>query len=356
MAEATTDGIPADRRGRTDMVRRAVDDAPPGRFLLAGSATAPPTARLHSGAGRIVRLLMRPWSMPERGLTTPTVSLSGLLGDVRPDIDGVTKVSTIDYVHEILASGFPGIRQRPAAARDQLLAGYLDQIVEHDIPESGGNVRRPVALRGWLAAYGAATGTAASYASILRAATPGEDLKPARATAMSYRDLLQRLWILDPLPAWLPGGTHLARLGQTPKHHLVDPALAATLVGATQTSLIHGGGPPRTDETFLGSLFESLAVQTVRVLADRCQARTCHLRTQGGDHEVDIIVERPDRRVVAFEVKAATAVRPRDVAHLTWLKQQAPDLVLDTVLLNAGERAYRRKDGVAVVPLALLGS
>jgi len=339
-----------------NVVRRAVDDgAPPGRFLLAGSATAPPTARLHSGAGRIVRLLMRPLCLPERGLATPTVSLAGLLSDVRPDIAGAADLSTLDYVREILASGFPGIRPRPQAAREHLLASYLDQIVEHDIPEFGGTVRRPVALRGWLAAYGAATGTATSYASILRAATPGEETKPARDTAMAYRDLLQRLWILDPLPAWLPGGTHLTRLMQGPKHHLVDPALAATLVGATETSLIRGDGPARRDETFLGSLFESLAVQTVRVLADRCRARTYHLRTQGGDHEVDIIVERPDRRVVAFEVKTSTAVRPHDVIHLTWLKQQAPGQVLDCVVLNMGDTAYRRKDGIAVVPLALLG-
>jgi len=210
-------------------------------------------------------------------------------------------------------------------------------------------------MLGWLAAYGAATGTTASYASILNAATPGEGEKPAKETAMAYRDVLQRMWILDPVPAWLPVFAHLKRLGQTPKHHLVDPALAATLVGATENSLLMGRGPLRSDTTFFGSLFESLAAQTVRVLAESLDARVSHMRIQGGDHEVDLIVETPDHRVLAIEVKASTAVRPADVAHLNWLESQVPDLILDKVLLNTGDRAYRRPDGVAVVPLALLG-
>jgi predicted AAA+ superfamily ATPase len=339
-----------------NVVRRAVDaGAPPGRFLLAGSATVSPKARIHSGAGRIVRLLMRPMSLPERGVVAPTVSLAALLSGNRTEVEGETTFSSADYCREILSSGFPGIRDRPVRARTRLLASYVDQIVEHDIPEAGGQVRRPVALRGWLAAYGAATATTASYASILDAATPGEKDKPAKQTAMAYRELLQRLWVLDSLPAWLPVFTHLKRLGQASKHHLVDPALAAALVGATESSLLRGEGPARHDSTFFGSLFESLAAQTVRVLAQSSDASVSHLRTQGGEREVDLIVEGPGLRVLAIEVKASSAVRPNDVRHLNWLEQQAPDLVLDKIILNTGDRAYRRPDGVAVIPLALLG-
>jgi len=339
-----------------DVVRREVDDgAPAGRFLLAGSASVMPGARIHSGAGRMVRLMMRPMSLPERGIVSPTVPFAGLLAGAHPSVSGSTKFTTADYVAEILASGFPGIRSRPGQAHPVLLSNYLDQIVDHGIPEAGGRVQKPVALRGWLAAYGAATATTASYASILRSATPGEDDKPSKETGIAYRDLLQRLWILDPLPAWLPTFAHLVRLGQSPKHHLVDPALAAALVGATRESLLRGDGPLRNDETFLGALFESLAVQTVRVLAQVAGAGVSHLRTRGGDHEVDIIVERPDHRVLAIEVKVATAVRPADATHLNWLEQTEPGLVLDKVILNTGPYAYRRPDGVAVVPLALLG-
>ena len=339
-----------------DVVRRAVDDgAGPGRFLLAGSAGLPPQARVHSGAGRIVRLLMRPMSLPERGIESPTVSLAGLLAGERDGLGGATDLSTPDYVDEILRSGFPAIRQASPSVRGHLLDSYVDRVVDHDLAEAGARVRRPATLRGWLAAYGAATATTASYAAILQAATPGEDAKPAKQTAMGYRDLLERLWVLDPLPAWVPTFAHLVRLGQSPKHHLVDPALAARLVGASQVSLIRGDGPAGYDGTFLGALFESLAVQTIRVLAQANSARTYHMRLQGGDHEVDVIVELPDLRVLAIEAKVSPIVRPADVAHLNWLEAQLPGRVVDKVIVNTGDRAYRRTDGVAVVPLALLG-
>jgi len=340
-----------------DLVRRAVDDgAAVGSFLLAGSAAPNPKARPHSGAGRIVRLMMRPMSLPERGIDTPTVSLASLLRGGMPNVAGHTALSVIDYTREILASGFPGIRAAQPAAQSLLLDSYVEQIVDQDIPEAGQQVRRPASLLHWLTAYAAATATTASYASLLAAATPGETEKPSKVTAISYRDLLQRIWVLEPLPAWSPTLGNLRKLGQAPKHHLVDPALAAVLVGATESALLGGEGPkPHGEGVFLGALFESLAVQTVRCLCGVDGAKAYHLRTQGGDHEIDIIVQRRDLKIVAIEVKLSSIVRPADVAQLTWLRNQMPDLVLDTVLLNTGPAAYRRADGVAVVPLALLG-
>jgi len=341
-----------------DLVRRAVDEgAPPGRFLLAGSASPDPKTKPHSGAGRIVRLMMRPMSLPERGVETPTVSMASLLSGGLPNIGGATSVHLAAYADEIMNSGFPGIRAALPAARPYLLDSYISRIVEHDIPETGQDVRRPTSLLQWLTAYGAGTATTASYASLLSAATPAEEAKPSKVTAMVYRDLLQRIWVLDPLPAWSPMLGGLKYLSQAPKHHLVDPALAARLVGATPVSLLNGEGPKRHGEdVFFGALFESLATQTVRTLAQTVGAKVFHLRTQGGDHEIDLIVQRPDLKIVAIEAKLSSIVRPADVAHLLWLKSAMRELVLDTVLVNAGPEAYRRKDGVAVVPLALLGA
>src|SRR5665648_1045491 len=102
-----------------DMVRRAVDGgAPPGSFLLTGSAT-PHGASTHSGAGRIVRLRMRPMSLAERGLVPPVVSVAELMTGARPPLEGASPLTLADYADEIVASGFPGIRTRgPAARRD----------------------------------------------------------------------------------------------------------------------------------------------------------------------------------------------------------------------------------------------
>jgi predicted AAA+ superfamily ATPase len=341
-----------------DRVRQAVDADPTagGRFLLAGSAGIAPGIRIHSGAARIVSLTMRPMTLSERSIEDPTVSLRSLHAG-GATIKGTTKLSAKHYVEEILRSGFPGIRDLAPNDRDRQLDGYLARIVERDMPDNGMTVRRPAALRAWLRAYAAATSSTADYTKILDAATAGEPDKPAKATIDGYREHLHRLYLLDPVEAWTPAFAPLKRLTYSPKHHLVDPALAARLVGVGAKGLLLGEGEtvsPSTG-TWLGALFESLAVQSIRVYADALNARVGHLRTKNGDHEVDIIVETNDTQCVAFEVKLSDTIRDDDVRHLHWLRQQLGDRLTDAVVLHTGPYAYRRPDGIAVVPLALLG-
>jgi uncharacterized protein len=341
-----------------DVVRRAVDDdSSGGRFLLAGSAAVAPGVRIHSGAGRIVSLPIRPLAFSERGLSEPSVSLRILLTGSVPDVVGRTNIDLPVYTDEILRSGFPGLRDLPQRPREVQLDSYVARIVERELPENGVNVRRPAALRAWLAAYGAATATDAAYTSILDAATPGSDDKPARQTVDTYREHLQRIFILDPVPAWVPAFTPLKRLTHTPKHHLVDPAIAARLVGVGRAGLLSGDGTrvATSAGTWLGALFESLVTQSVRVYAGAADAHIGHLRTRNTEHEIDLIVEGSDRRVVAIEVKLAATISDKDVRHLNWLHEQLGDRLVDRVVVNTGEFAYRRPDGVAVVPLALLG-
>ena len=150
----------------------------------------------------------------------------------------------------------------------------------------------------------------------------------------------------------------MARLGAAPKHHLVDPALAARLLGVDADALLAGrsGGPSiLRDNTLLGCLFESLVTQSVRVYAQAAEARVGHLRTHRGEREVDLIVERANGRVVAIEVKLGAVVEERDLRHLRWLKTHIADDLIDAMIITTGPEAYRRKDGIAVVPAALLG-
>lgn len=334
-----------------DRVRRRVDEASEAAYLLTGSATPAATGDTHSGAGRILSLRLRPMALPERGATTPTVSLVALLaGDAA--IAGHTTWGLADYAREICASGLPAIHALQPRRQRAQLDGYLARIIDRDIAEQGVRLRRPETLRRWMTAYAAASSTPANYTTILDAASAGETAKPAKTTTIAYRDLLTQIWVLDPVPPWLPHGGELSRLKLAAKHQLADPALAARLLSHTPETLLQ---PRAGSAELLGQLLESLATLTVRAAAQACEATVGHLRTRDGGHEVDLIAERYDGQVVAFEVKLAAAVTDSDVRHLHWLRAQIGERLADAVVVTTGADAYRRPDGIAVVPLALLG-
>jgi predicted AAA+ superfamily ATPase len=342
-----------------DAVRRAVDDGVPrGPFLLTGSAAPNDDPQRHSGAGRIDVLRMRPMALSERLDLDTTVSLRALLNGDQTEVDGSSELGLSEYTEEIVSSGFPGIRALSGRARRVRLDGYISRIIDRDFAdELGQRVRRPDTLRRWMAAYAAATSTVASLEKIRDAATHNE-ATPAKTTVLAYRDALARLFILDPVDGWAPTNNHLKRLTQSAKHHLADPALAAALLGITEDKLLKGeggiGAIPR-DGTFLGALFESLVTLSVRVFAQAAEAEVRHLRTRSGDREIDLIVQGRAGEIVGIEVKLSATVDDDDVAHLRWLRHELEDDVRAAVVITTGPHAYRRRDGIYVVPLALLG-
>ena len=213
----------------------------------------------------------------------------------------------------------------PERARQFQLDSYVARIVERELPENGVTIRRPDTLTSWLRAYGAATATDASYSTILDAATAGQDDKPrTRQRLTPIASTCTRIFVLDPIPAWIPTFNPIKRLTRTPKHHLVDPALAARLVGVGKSGLLIGEGDrvAASTGTWLGALFESLTAQSVRVYAGAVGASVGHLRTKDSSREIDLVVEGADRQVVAIEVKLAATVSDHDVRHLNWLHTQ----------------------------------
>ncbi|PRZ08589.1 hypothetical protein BCE75_101291 [Isoptericola sp. CG 20/1183] len=343
-----------------DMVKRAVDaGSPPGHFILAGSSV-PQGAQIHSGAGRIVPLRMRPLSLAERRLQEPSVSLADLL-EGGAGLAGATEVILRDYVREITASGLPHLRTLPAPVREIELDAYLDNVVTKEFPEQGYTVRRPAALMSWLTAYAAATCTQTDYTKIVAAAAFAKDSQPSKNTIIAWREALESLWLLEPVPAW-PGHPALPALASKETHQLTDTALATRLLHLDEARLLRGESgsttlPPVKGATksVLGRLFENLVTSSVRTYSDAARAQVFHLRTAKGDHEVDIIIQRPDGKVLAIEVKLATTVDADDARHLRWLREKLGDDLVDAVVVTTGSHAYRRPDGVGVVPVALLG-
>ncbi|MEJ5928439.1 DUF4143 domain-containing protein [Corynebacterium sp. H128] len=334
-----------------DVVRRKVDDRTVTKFLLTGSATPRSDADTHSGAGRILSLRMRPLTVSERDETEPSVLISEMF-EGRMNVSGTTSWGLVDYAEAICSTGLPGIYKLSGRGRRQAIASYIQRVIDRDIPDQGLMVRKPESMRAWWAAYAAASSTTTAYNKILDAATPADTGKISKDAALGYRDALTSLWLLDPVPAWFPNRSPFKKLTTGPKHQIFDPGVAAALLGVTPQMLV--SQDPGTWELF-GQLFESLVTLTVRAAGQAAEAHTAHLRTQGGTHEVDLILERYDGKVIAFEVKLKPTPTDSDVRHLHWLGEQLGDRLVEKVVVTTGTDAYRRTDGVTVVPLALLG-
>lgn len=298
-------------------------------------------------------------TLAERGVGRPAVSIARLLQGDRPPIEGETDVRLDRYAHEILSSGLPGLQGRADRSVRAELDGYIEQVIDRDFSDTGLVVRNPAALRRWMTAYAGAIAATTSLERIRDAANAGTDDKPTKVTALRWLDVLERLWLAEPIPGWVPSRSTLSRMTQAPKHQMADAAIAARLIGASIDTLVGATptGPlgPR-DSSQLGALFESLVAQDVRVYAQAAEARVSHFRTRNGDREVDLIVERADHRVLAIEVKLSRAPDDHDVRHLVWLRDRLGGDLLDAIVVNAGPVAYRRQDGIAVVPAALLGA
>ena len=347
-------------------VRRLVDEgAESGSYILTGSAY-PEEASIHSGAGRIVPVRMRPLSLEERGLDVPVVRIGDCLKGLKntqSSFNGSEHAKTIingkDYISEIFRSGFPDIWLSDKKTRKRKLRAYMQVILERELPEAGYVVRKPDALMLWMKAYAAATATNAQYKKILDAATPGESDKPSKDTTLRYRSMLTNLWLIDSIPMWMPSQGSFARLKQTHKHFLADPALSAYLMGLDEEILLRGEEQTALDEDFgsiAGRLFESLVALSLQTYATVNDADLGYLRTRNGDREVDFVVHS-GRDIVAIEVKFDSEVHDDDVSHLNWLHESYGSRLREKILVYAGPYAYRRpEDGVLVVPAALLGA
>lgn len=342
-----------------DRVRRMVDNhILPGSLILTGSIQSN-NPNLHSGAGRIIRHRMRPLSLAERIQAPELISLKDCLeGNVPQKVWIKTEFAFPDYVSEILRSGFPQIRNisNPAVRRNHL-DSYLSNITSHEFASQGITIRQPEKLRAWMRAYAAATATTTSYNKMLDAASSGESDKPAKETVIAYREALNSLWLIDDLPYWDLGENYLGHLKQTPKHYLADPALEARLLRLSCRDLITGKINNPHDKDYgstAGRLFESLCALSVRTYATALDADVSYARTRKGNREIDFVVQL-DQSIVAIEAKMSSTVSCDDVQHLNWFAEKVGERVQERIILTTGNTAYRRTDGVLVIPAALFG-
>jgi predicted AAA+ superfamily ATPase len=294
---------------------------------------------------------MRPLSLAESGLSSCEVSLAGLLDGAAPT-GGAAALTLEELVEEICHGGWPRMRPEPVGSARRSVGGVVQEIAHGEIRTVDAVRRDPVRLLAVLRAVARNVSTAATVRTIAAdLATGGAALD--EETVSAYLDALQRLMVYEPLDTWSPQLRARPRLRVHPKHHLVDPAVAAHLLGAGPDEL-------RLDPKTLGFLFESLVIRDLRVYAGPLYARVHQYRDNTG-LEVDAVVDAGMGRWAAFEVKLGGGEEPIDRAAKSLARfaakvdTQSAGAPACLAVITASGYAYTRPDGIAVIPLATLG-
>lgn len=319
-----------------------------GQFILTGSSSVRDQARLHSGAGRFSVLTMRPMSLFERGWSTGEVSLEDLVAGDIPKSDEVP-FSLEGLAEKIALGGWPGLIGANTEDGLRAVRDYISLIADVDINKVSGSVREPQKVRRLIQSFARNISTEAALAALVKD-TNGTDGFVSTETATTYIDALERLMVVENLPAW---NTHIRSsdtLRKSPKRHFTDPSLAVGALGLSVEKLL-------ADLEYIGLLFESMVIRDLRIYAEMHDARVFHYR-DSTNFEVDAILEYPDGRWTAFEIKLGFGAQDAAAANLLKLAKKVDQKHMGApaalTVITANGFAFRRKDGVNVVPIGTL--
>src|SRR5690625_4666997 len=330
-------------------VRHEVDArATAGQFILSGSAIPPENDKRHSGAGRFRQILMRTMSFLETGHSTGQISLAKIFEN--PAIEIVeSRLEFDEVVERMVIGGWPGWRNRSERDAIDHMNSYLTDIAEHDFVQIAGTRRDPRRLIAYLRSIASMIGQPTSYATLTSRMTEVAALEVGPAAASQLHDLASRLFLVEDQPAWAPKLRSKTAALQTPKRHLTDPSMAATLLGAGADRLI-------AETETLGFLFESQVVHDLRVYAQAMAAReVAHYRDVKGRDEIDVIVENDRGDWLAIEVKLGSNRVEEAANQLLRVTQKMVRPPAACVVIVPTGITHVRKDGVLVVPLTVLG-
>lgn len=334
-----------------DAVRHKVDQKnEKGQYILTGSATPNHKGIMHSGAGRIGRLRMRPMSLFESGASSGTVSLKDLCnGNLTPAMTGEVDLRKITEL--IYRGGWPGNTDTPIDKAGLLPNEYLKAVIEDDVYRIDG-VKRDVSKMNLLLKSLARNESTTVTNKTLKADVKAIDDEDIDTDTISvYLDIFKRLFLLDNQPPFASNIRSSVRLKQAEKRHFADPSLACALLKATPDRLIN-------DLETLGFLFEALCERDLRIYADSFDAKLYHYQDYD-NKEVDAVVELPDGRWSAFEIKLGANQIDKSAESLIKLKKSiekeggiAPSVLC--VICGLSNAAYIRDDGVFVIPITAL--
>ncbi|HJJ47172.1 MAG TPA: DUF4143 domain-containing protein [Methanocorpusculum sp.] len=337
--------------GIWDAVRFAVDqNGKKGLFLLTGSATPHRKGVSHSGVGKIATIKMQTMSLYESGNSSGKISLQDLFsGNISPTDTGAVDLKKL--IELCVRGGWPqNISLSPEQA-GVLSKEYLQTVIENDIFELDGINHDKRKMTALLHSLGRNESTTVTNATLKRDMQTYSDTTIEIPTLLTYLDLFTRLFLIYEQPSFNPHLRSSRRILKTPKRHFIDPSLAVAALQATPQMLFDDL------ETF-GFIFEALCEHDLQIYAESLGGTLYHYRDDRGN-EIDAVIELPDGRWGAFEIKLGAHQIDNAAANLLKIqkiieKESGKSPALLCVICGLTDIAYRRDDGVCVVPITAL--
>lgn len=334
-----------------DAVRYKVDQKPEkGQYILTGSATPNHKGILHSGAGRIAKLRMRPMSLYESGDSSGMVSLEELCdGKFTPAMTG--EVDLMKLIHFMIRGGWPGNIGVPDSKAGLMPEEYLNAVIDDDVFRIDGVKRDTAKMKLLLRSLARNESTTVTNRTLKNDIKSIDDEDMDIDTVAAYLDIFKRLFITDNQPPFSSNIRSSVRIKQAEKRHFSDPSLACALLKATPSKLVN-------DLETLGFLFEALCERDLKIYAESFGAELYHYQDYK-EREIDAVIELSDGNWCAFEIKLGANQIDDAAAGLLSLrdeieKEKGKIPAVLCVICGLSNAAYQREDGVYVVPITAL--
>lgn len=332
-----------------DAVRFEVDQrGESGQFILTGSAVPSDNVTAHTGTGRFSRLLMRPMSLFESGESNGTVSLSALFNG-NQDNESMSELSLEQIAFALCRGGWPASVRKDKGPALRMSKDYVEAVIQQDVSRVDNIAKNPDRVRLLLRSLARNVATTATIQTI-KNDLEATDVSISDKTISSYLNALQRIFVVENLPAWLPSVRSKTAIRTSSKRHFVDPSIATAVLRINPDGLL-------SDFKTFGYLFESLCTRDIRIYAQAIDGDVFHYLDKSG-LESDLIVRLRDGRWAAIEVKLGNKQIEEAARNLLALQAKIDADKMGQasflMVMTGGQYTYRRKDGVWVVPVGCL--
>ena len=336
-----------------DTIRYEVDQrSKMGQFILTGSAVPPDTKEItHSGTGRFSWLMMRPMSLYESNESTGEVSLKELFaGNITIDGENPNDIEKLAFL--VCRGGWPGAIDLKIKAALQQAFDYYDGVVKSDINRADGVTKNEERVKRIMRSFARNQGSQVATTVIANDILVNESSNTNEDTVHSYIEALKKIFVIEDMSAWNPNLRSKAAIRTSDTRYYVDPSIAVASLGIGPDDLLN-------DLNTFGLLFETMCVRDLRVFAESIGGSVYHYRDNSG-LECDAVIHLRNGKYSLIEIKlGGDTLIEEGAASLKKLstkidtdKMKTPSFLM--VLIGVGQYAYRREDGVLVVPIGCL--